>query len=323
MAGGLPVRDPPPKLIQNSLRWQQRSAVMICKRILVLVLATIALAAASADEPPGAFKPFIEANCLDCHDRATKSGGLALDDLLTAGIDRNTEPWEKVVHKLNARQMPPKDAPRPDERSYDAAIAALESSLDRAAAAKPHPGRTETFRRLNRTEYQNTIRDLLALEIDAAALLPADESSHGFDNITISDLSATLLNRYVSAAQKISRMAIGRVSGGPSVETFRMRADITQDVHLPGLPIGTRGGMLINHHFPQDGEYDVQVNLMRDRNDEIESLREPHEMEISLDRERVELLDVRPAQRGTSDRSVEANLKTRVKVAAGPHQLAV
>src|SRR5262245_13837788 len=323
MAGGLPVRDPPPKLIQNSLRWQQRSAVMICKRILVLVLATIALAAASADEPPGAFKPFIEANCLDCHDRATKSGGLALDDLLTAGIDRNTEPWEKVVHKLNARQMPPKDAPRPDERSYDAAIAALESSLDRAAAAKPHPGRTETFRRLNRLEYQNTIRDLLAIEIDATALLPADESSHGFDNITITDLSPTLLNRYVSAAQKISRLAVGRAPRTPGGETFRIRADVTQDTHIAGLPLGTSGGTLINYNFPVGGEYEVQIRLMRDRNDAIESLRDTHELEVLLDRERADLLIVKPPPRGQSDEIVDANLKTRIKVSAGTHQVGI
>jgi hypothetical protein len=316
-----PLEMPNPLEIQRD--WQQSCEVMFCKRILVLLFAAYSPAAVLSDEPPAALKQFVAANCLDCHDRTAKAGGLALDHLLGADIDQNADPWERVVHKLTARQMPPKDAPRPDEESYQSVIAALELSLDRAAAATPNSGRTETFRRLNRTEYQNTIRDLLALDIDAAALLPADESSHGFDNITISDLSPTLLNRYVAAAQKISRMAVGRIAGGPSVETFRMRADITQDVHLPGLPIGTRGGMLINYHFPQDGEYDVQVHLMRDRNDEIESLREPHELEVSLDRRRMDVFDVRPAPRGVSDKSVEEKLRTRFQVAAGPHQLAV
>src|SRR5206468_5329566 len=132
--------------------------------------------------------------------------------------------------------------PRPDEQTYQAVLASLEAKLDRVAAERPNPGRTETFRRLNRTEYQNTIRDLLGIGIDGAALLPADESSHGFDNITITDLSPTLLNRYVSAAQKISRLAVGRAPRAPGGETFRIRPDVTQDAHIEGLPIGTRGG---------------------------------------------------------------------------------
>ena len=124
-------------------------------------------------------------------------------------MSRHPEAWEKVVRKLVARQMPPAEALRPEERTYDAVVSALEASLDRAAAEHPDPGRTDTFRRLNRTEYQNAIRDLLALDIDAAALLPADESSHGFDNVTVGDLSPTLLDRYITAAQKISRLAVG------------------------------------------------------------------------------------------------------------------
>jgi mono/diheme cytochrome c family protein len=272
---------------------------------------------------PAVVRSFVAAHCLDCHDRDSKTAGLALDDLLAAELPDATVQWEKVVRKLATRQMPPKDAPKPDERSYQATVAALTGVLDRLAAERPRPGRTETFRRLTRTEYQNAIRDLLALQIDAAALLPADEASHGFDNITVSDLSPTLLNRYVAAAQKIARLAVGRVPEGPLVETFRVRADITQDVHLEGLPIGTRGGLRIDYHFPQDGQYEVQVHLMRDRNDEIESLREPHELEIAVDRQRVALLTVRPPPRGTSDRLVDANLKARFAVAAGPHTVTV
>ncbi|MBW8884212.1 MAG: DUF1592 domain-containing protein, partial [Planctomycetia bacterium] len=175
----------------------------------------------------------------------------------------------------------------------------------------------------NRIEYQNTIRDLLAIDIDAAALLPADESSHGFDNITITDLSPTLLNRYVSAAQKISRLAVGRAPRAPGGETFRIRPDVTQDVHIEGLPLGTRGGTLIHYNFPVSGEYEVQIRLMRDRNDAIESLRDTHELEVLLDRQRAELLTVKPPARGQSDETVDANLKTRVKVSAGTHQVGV
>jgi hypothetical protein len=248
---------------------------------------------------------------------------LGLDDIVTADIDQHSEAWEKVVRQLAARQMPPKDAPRPKEAEYDAAIAWLETSLDAAAAKHPRPGRTETFRRLNRTEYQNTIRDLFALDLDVASLLPADESSHGFDNITITDLSPTLLNRYVSAAQRISRMAVGRAPKTPVGDTFRVRPDVTQDTHLAGTPIGTRGGLAVSYHFPQDGEYEIQIRLMRDRNDGVESLREPHDLEVSLDRQRVELLTVKPPPRGMSDQSVDANLKARVKATAGLHNVCV
>src|SRR5690606_29902626 len=130
----------------------------------------------------------------------------------------------------------------PKEEAYQRTIAWLESALDEAALERPNPGRTETLRRLNRTEYQNAVRDLLALEIDAASLLPPDEASHGFDNITVTDLSPSLITRYVSAAEKIGRLAIGGVSAKPAAETIRVRPDITQDAHVAGLPLGTRGG---------------------------------------------------------------------------------
>ena len=210
---------------------------MTCSRIFFWLLASGLAATCFAQQgspDKAAVKLFIESNCLDCHDKATKTGGLALDSLLESDIDRNPEAWEKVIRKLTARQMPPKDAKRPAERDYDAAIARLALSLDRAAINNPKPGRTDTFRRLNRTEYQNTIRDVLALDVDVTSLLPADESSHGFDNITITDLAPSLLNRYVSAAQKISRMAVGRASRTPGGETFRIRPDVTQDSHQAG-----------------------------------------------------------------------------------------
>lgn len=287
------------------------------------VLGAVLLAAACAAAEPHDFQEFIRANCLDCHDRDSKMAGLALDDLLTADIGRNAEAWESVVRKLSVQQMPPKESPRPLEREYDAAIAWLESTLDAAAAKTPHPGRTETFRRLTRTEYGNAIRDLLGLEVDVAALLPADESSHGFDNITVADLSPTLLNRYITAAQRISRLAVGTASSAPGGDTIRVRPDITQDVHIAGLPIGTRGGVLIAYNFPQDGEYEVQIHLMRDRNEDVEGLSEPHELEVLLDKERAALFTVSPPAGGEKNRSVDANLKSRIKVAAGPHKLGV
>jgi hypothetical protein len=284
-------------------------------------LATATPPNASVDQP--VLKKFIESNCLDCHDNTTMTAGLALDDLTAMDIGLNQEAWEKVVRKLTTRQMPPSEMPRPEEKEYDSAVAWLESSLDAAAATRPNPGRTETFRRLNRTEYQNSIRDLLALEVDVAPLLPPDESSHGFDNITVTDLSPTLLNRYLSTAQAISRLAVGRAPRTPKEDTFRIRPDVTQDAHVEGLPIGTRGGATIAYNFPQDGEYEIQVRLMRDRNEMVEGLSETHELEVLMDRERVELLTVKPPTSGLSDQSVDANLKTRFKATAGPHNVGV
>ncbi len=266
-------------------------------------------------------RQFVESYCIACHDDATKAGGLTLASLSAAPLADNAAAWERVIRKLSARQMPPDEEPRPPEHEYRAAITALAKTLDDAAAARPNPGRTESLRRLNRTEYQNTIRDLLAVEINAEALLPADEASHGFDNITVSNLSPALLGRYISAAEKISRLAVGRPPSSPREETFRVRPDITQDGHIAGLPLGTRGGTLISYHFPASGEYEIQVHLMRDRNEEVEGLREPHELEILLDRERVGLHTVRPPKSGESQASIDANLTARVRVAAGTHEV--
>ncbi len=301
-----------------------------------VVFVVAGLAATCAAEEPSAtaisrnpasgladFNRFVQAHCLDCHSKGTRKGELTLDELLAADIEANAKVWEMVVRKLTSRQMPPKESPRPTELDFDTAIAFLGSSLDAVAQKSPNPGRTETFRRLNRTEYQNTIRDLLGLDVDITSLLPADESSHGFDNVTVANLSPTLLNRYITAAQKISRLAVGSAPQAPGGEIVRIRPDITQDAHIDGLPIGTRGGALIRYHFPQDGEYEIQVHLMRDRNEAIESLNEPHDLEVLMDRERVELFTIKPPPKGTSDQSVDANLKSRIKVKAGQHKLGV
>ena len=191
--------------------------------------------------------------------------------------------------------MPPQGARQPDQAAHAAALTSLEAALDSLAAAAPNPGRTDTFRRLNRTEYRNAIRDLLALEIDPAALLPSDSASYGFDNVTVGNLSPTLLESYVSAAEKISQLAVGR----PSLSAGRHdRADQARHhagrTHLEGLPLGTRGGALVSHAFPMNGEYDITIRLARDRNEHIEGLLEPHEVELLLDGERVRLFTIAP-----------------------------
>jgi hypothetical protein len=265
----------------------------------------------------------IDKYCISCHDSEEKKGDLNLDGINLEDVTQRPEIWEKVVRKLRARQMPPAGKQRPDESTYNAILSKLETSLDSAAAQHPNPGRTETFRRLNRTEYQNAIRDLLALEIDAAALLPKDEAGHGFDNVTVGDLSPTLLDRYISAAQKISRLALGAPGRSQGGYTIRIRPDVTQEEHVNGLPLGTRGGALIPYTFPQDGEYEIQIRLTRDRNEDVEGLKERHDLELLLDRERVQSFKVLPPSGPKGHEMADAHLKARIPVKAGLHQIGV
>ena len=273
-------------------------------------------------KPSASVRGVVEQYCSDCHGKDVQKGNLDLETAMVGDIAAHPQVWEKVVRRIRARQMPPPEKKRPDERGYRAMLGELENALDAAWARKPNPGRMETFRRLNRTEYQNAIRDLLALDIDAAALLPKDEPGHGFDNVGVANLSPMLLDRYISAAQKISRLAVGAASsvGG---ETFRIRADVTQEQHVEGLPPGTRGGALIAHTFPQDGEYEIQIRLARDRNEEIEGLYEAHELEVLLDRKPIKTFTVAPPRGHKNYDTVDGNLKVRVPVSAGPHKVGV
>jgi mono/diheme cytochrome c family protein len=273
--------------------------------------------------PSGPHVALVDKFCSACHDEFEKKGDLALDMLVFEDVSRHQDVWEKVVRKLRARQMPPVGKDRPDDATYERAIAFLEASLDRAAAAHPNPGRTATLRRLTRTEYQNAVRDLLALEIDVASLLPADETSYGFDTVTGGDLSPTLLDRYIAAAEKISHVAVGRPSRSPGGETIRMPADLTQENHLEGLPIGTRGGAVVRYTFPTDGEYEIQIRLMRDRDEHVEGLTEVHEIELLVDRARAQLFTVKPPQREPEHATADQHLKVRVPVQAGAHEIGV
>jgi hypothetical protein len=259
------------------------------------------------------------------------AAGLALHAADADKAGEKAEVWERVVRKLRARAMPPAGRPRPDEKTYDALVTHLETSLDRSAAIRPNAGRTETFRRLNRTEYQNAIRDLLSLEVEVASLLPKDDATHGFDNVSVGGLSATLMERYLTAAQKISRLALGSPVLSPGGETILVPPDLTQEDHFDGLPFGTRGGTVVRHNFPQDAEYEIQVRLQRDRNEQIEGLTEPHQMDVTLDGTRLQQFTLRPLVRGPaqaqSDYYAEdkgdAGLKLRASVKAGPHELGV
>jgi mono/diheme cytochrome c family protein len=277
----------------------------------------------AAVPPASGQRQFLDRHCAACHNANMKSGGLNLAQADLAKLPAEPELWEKVVRKVRTGVMPPPNVPQPSAADRRAVLKTLEDSLDAVSAAKVNPGRTETLRRLNRTEYQNVIRDLLALDVDAASLLPADESGHGFDNVNVGDLSPTLLNRYISAAQKISRLAVGTQASLQN-DTIRLAADLTQEDHLPGLPLGTRGGVATTYTFPQDGEYEIQISLMRDLAGVISGLRDArsHEMLLLIDRAPVHSFTISRAALGNETLN-EKILKARVPVKAGPHLLAV
>jgi mono/diheme cytochrome c family protein len=262
--------------------------------------------------------------CVTCHNERLKTADLRLDRIDVANPGAEAEVWEKVVRKVHTGTMPPSNMPQLSHDDRRALLTWLETSLDAASAARPNPGRTETLRRLNRTEYQNAVRDLLALDIDAASLLPPDDSGHGFDNVTVGDLPPTLLDRYISAAQKISRLAVGSAETSLQSDVIRLPADLTQEDHLPGLPLGTRGGLSVSHTFVQDGEYEIQIWLARDLGGNVSGLREAraHELIVLIDRQPVANFKVEKPVDG-DDTLLDKDLKTRVTVRAGPHEIGV
>ena len=265
----------------------------------------------------------IDRYCLSCHNERVKTADVSLQ-LGTANTpETNPDLWEKVVTKLSHRHMPPIGLPRPDEQTYNSVISSLTEGLDRAASARLNPGRTGTFRRLNRFEYHNAIRDILAVDYNVSSLLPNDETSHGFDNVTVENLSPTLLERYLSAAQKISRLAVGSPVRTPSSDVILIPPDLTQEEHIEGLPFGTRGGTSISYHFPVSGSYELQIRLARDRNEKVEGLDLAYRVELTVDGVRAGFYTVTPPPSGTDHQDVDKNLKARIAVTAGPHLIGV
>jgi hypothetical protein len=310
----------------------QRSPQLSIPRLELSYLGTIALAgllssvncALAQDAPASAgVLEVVENHCVDCHNADKKKGEFDVESLLGEDITKHPDVWEAVVTRMQARQMPPPDRKRPTEETYDRALGQLVGILDAQAASDPKPGRVETFRRLNRTEYQNAIRDLVGVEIDAAAFLPKDEESHGFDNVTVGTLSPALLDRYISAAQKISRLAVGTLSKKPGGETFRMRPDRTQEKHVDGLPIGTRGGGIFAYTFPQDGEYEIEVLLARDRNEHVEGMRGKHQMEILIDRTPIKTFTIKGPGSDQDHSKIDKHLKLKTFVKAGLRKVGV
>jgi hypothetical protein len=243
--------------------------------------------APSPAAPPSA--AFVATYCATCHNERLKTAGLQLDTMDVTNVAADAPAWEKVVVKLRAGLMPPAGLRRPEPAVIDAFASAVETALDRAAEAQPNPGRTETFHRLNRAEYRNAIRDLLALDIDVSARLPADEISYGFDNIAgVLKLSPLLIERYLGAAQKVSRLALG-TPAPPNGDLYRIPDQLNQDVRLEGMPLGTRGGKRVDYVAPRDGEYIIKVKLGRGVDYDVPHFLGEQQLEISVDGERVQL----------------------------------
>ena len=241
---------------------QPARAVLISgPALLAMVLASTGVAPSA--QAPASAQATLDKYCVTCHNDRLKTGGLTLSPLDVEHPAVDAETWEKAVRKLRAGLMPPAGAPRPDRATLDALRSSIETSIDRAAFEKPNPGATP-LHRLNRTEYANAVRDLLAVEVDTSTLLPPDDSSDGLDNIAdVLGTSPALIERYIGAAGKISRLAVGDAEVGTTSITYKVRGDLSQDRHIEGLPIGTRGGLVIHHTFPVDGEYLFKFSLLK------------------------------------------------------------
>ena len=293
--------------------------------ILLMVFGTLPVA--GAQQPGAEPRVFITTYCVTCHNDRLKTGQLSLEKMDFDNIPAGAEVWEKVIRKLRASAMPPQTAPkRPDQAMADAFASYLETTIDRAAAAKPNPGHA-TLHRLNRTEYGNAVRDVLGLEIDPTPLLPADDESYGFDNIAdVLKISPSLMQRYMSASWSISRLAVGNPAIVAETATYRAKPDLSQDGHIEGLPLGTRGGMSMRHNFPLDGEYEIRVRLWRATADVIKGLEDVNQLEVSVDGVRTRLITIGgPTDRdlsyensGKSAEEIDKRLTVRVQVKAGP-----
>jgi hypothetical protein len=266
---------------------------------------------------------------LTCHNDKARTGGLSLQGADFDNVPKGAETWEKVIRKLRVGAMPPQGMARPAQAELDGLATYLETSLGQAAAAKVNPGRSP-LRRLNRAEYSNAVRDLLNLDTDASELLPPDDESNGFDNIAdVLRFSPSLMEHYLSASWNISRLAVGNPQVAPSTAVYRVRPDLSQDQHIEGLPLGSRGGIAVRHNFPVDGEYVLKARLWRNTFDLLRGMEDPHEIEIALDGVRLTSVTVgghedfvKMAENpGAFGASLDQKLSIRTPVKAGPHMV--
>jgi mono/diheme cytochrome c family protein len=327
------------------------------RAVFALILGGLALAASGsgaliaadpqasgADSSSAAPRAVLDKYCVTCHNPRLKTGGLTFDRLDVGNVEPGAETWEKVVRKLRAGAMPPPGAPRPDRNVSDQLASYLETGLERVSLRTPNPGRTDAFHRLNRAEYHNAIRDLLALDLDVSNLVPADAADqHGFDNMAgVLSMSPVLLERYVSAARRISRLAVGIPPKGSTIDSYTVPVNLLQDDRLSDdLPFGSRGGTSIRHNFPVDGEYVIKIRLQTNYVSYIRGLYQAHKLDLRLDGARVKQFRIGGDAPGKpAPNSYEGNifgskeweawahhadddLEVRIPIKAGPHLVGV
>ena len=263
---------------------------------------TPSIAQTSTADAVATYRALLDRYCVACHNARLRTSDLALDELDLSNIGAAPRVWEQVVHKLRGDLMPPPGRPRPDRVRYDGFRDWLETALDQWGTINPEPGRVPTHR-LNRVEYTNAVRDLLSLQVDAETLLPADDTGHGFDNLagTLA-LSPALMERYLSAARRISRLAVGdpTIPASFTSKTYTVPITLTQNDRMSeNLPFGSRGGLSVRHRFPLDGDYIIRVRLTRSVYEYIVNLDEAHDLDVRVDGHRVVRFQVGGEQRGT------------------------
>jgi mono/diheme cytochrome c family protein len=316
------------------MTWGKVWSAMRKLRFLMLLSGAVALLSPARAQPAltaAQERALLDKYCVTCHNEKLKTAGLMLDRADIHHVGANAETFEKVVMKLRGGMMPPPGLPRPDAATLDGLATSLENELDRAYFSKINPGRVG-IHRLNRAEYANAVRDLIGLDIDVSDLLPADDSNFGFDNIADAlTVSPVLLERYLSAAWKLSGIAIGDPKITPVTETFRARPDASQDRHVDGLPLGTRGGLVAHYNFSLDAEYLFKVRFWANTVNTVRGLEFPTRVEITLDGQRVKLATIggkEDADLGNTNPTASAQqlskrLEVQIPVKAGPHAVGI
>ena len=321
-SGGSP--SPRKRAVYRTMRTGLNSAAAAFSCLLLTLPAS---AQQSATTP----RALLDKYCATCHNERLKTGGLVLDKLDVSKPGDRAEIWEKVAEKIRGGMMPPPGLPRPAKADLDGLATWAETELDKAYLTHSNPGRVG-LHRLNRAEYGNAVRDLLSLDVDPSELLPADDSSAGFDNIADAlTVSPVLLERYLSAAWKISSVAVGDPNITPTTQTFRVRSDASQDQHIEGLPVGTRGGILVKYNFQLDAEYRFKVKFWSNTVNTVRGLEFPSRVEITLDGARMKLVTIggeEDANLGNTNPTASAEqimkrVELQIPVKAGPHTVTV
>src|SRR5437762_5292339 len=299
----------------------------LCGFLLILMLP----AAFAQTTPKSPQRALLDQYCVTCHNQRTKTAGIMFDTMDPSDVSKNGDIWEKAVRKLRGGMMPPPGARHPDQQAIESFVTWLENSLDEAAAREPNPGRV-ALHRLNRAEYANAVEDLVGLRVDASALLPKDDEANGFDNVAnVLKVSPSFLDQYISAARFVVNQAVGSASPKTASTVFRAPRGTDQHVHVDGLPLGTRGGILVEHLFPADGEYQFNISGLATAG-YVRGLEYRHRLVMTIDGSRVfqqelggeEDMKAIDQQQASAVAAITGRFQNiPVTVTAGPHKVGV